>query len=224
MTHRKRTRAQLTFRDPRNVITKERLRRELVAPTDELLDFTYHQLVYQSDGIRKSTHLEGMRRALIAGLERHLQYVACDPAVEQRALPQDMGEALLQALRLVTRGESAPLFTPNVLPGGRGNRRKALEQQSVDWAVHYITAARMHWLSDATPVRTVARAYQVSSRQVARWLAAAGKPRAREVATKNWAHSLGLRPYSDQRAGRAAENLLGSMAYHYQLAGDDNVP
>ena len=218
MTRRNTTRTPRTFRDPRNVISREQLRRELAGPTDELTDFVYYDLQQQSHAPNRSIHLQGMRRALVAGLERHIRYVARNPPAASQVLPQDMAVALVQALRLVNGGEPASLFTPRPLPGGRGNLRSAARQESVDLAVRYITAARMNWLSDVAPIRTVATAYRVSSRQVARWLATAGKPRARETATRNWAHSLGLRPYSDRKAGRALKKLVATVGGRYRLA------
>jgi len=223
---RRRTSARPTFRPPRNVVSRDGLRKELWPPSEAHVDFQYFDLMRQSSVESSPLHWQGMRKALVAGLRDHLQFVTRNMGrlredAPGTALPHGMATALLQALEEVNDGEPAVLFMPKPQSGGRGNRRSPAKQASVDWAVRYLTAVRLGWIpADGARVR-VAALYGVTVRQVERWLAAAGKARQRESKLRQWAASAGFRPFTDTEAGRALGRLLPAMAKRYRGTSTD---
>ena len=168
-------------------------------------------------------HWQGMRKALVAGLRDHLEFVTRNMGrlredAPGTALPHGMATALLQALEEVNDGESAALFTPKPLSGGRGNRRPPAKQASIEWAVRYLTAVRLGWVRAEGARARVAKLYGVTLRQVDRWIAAAGKARQREDQLRQWAASVGFRPFTEAQAGRALARLLPVTSKRYRGA------
>jgi hypothetical protein len=195
-------------------------------PSEAHVDFQYFDLLRQSSVVSSPLHWQGMRKALVAGLKDHLEFVTRNMgrlrvAVPGTALPYGMAVALRQALEEVSDGQPAALFVPMPLSGGRGNRRSPAKQASIDWAVRYLTAVRVGWVQADGARARVAVLYGVSSRQVERWLAAAGKARQREAELREWAASAGLRPFTDAEAGRAVARLLPAMAKRYRGTSPD---
>ena len=220
---RRRTPVVPTFRPTRNVVSREGLRKELWPASDAHVDFQYFDLLVQSSIVGSPLHRQGMRKALVAGLKDHLQYVTRNmgrlrESAPGTALPYGMAVALLQSLEEVNDGEAAALFTPKPLPGGRGNRRLPARQSSIDHAVCYLTAVQLGWLSVRSARGHVAELYGVTLRQVERWLAATGRPRQREDQLRRWMVQRGLRPLSEHEAGRALKKLLPVMASRYRGA------
>jgi len=82
------------------------------------------------------------------------------------------------------------------------NCQPPAKQASIDWAVRYLTAIRLGWVRGDGARDRVAALYGVTLRQVERWLAAAGLPHQREVQLREWAESVGLRPFSEAEAGK----------------------
>lgn len=180
----------------------------------------------QSSVVSSPLHWQGMRKALVAGLKDHLEFVTRNMGRLRKdapgtALPYGMTIALLEALEEVNDGEPAALFAPKPLLGGRGNRRPPAKQTSVDWAVRYLTAVRVGWIRADGARARVAALYGVSSRQVERWLAAEGKACQREAQLREWAASVGLRPFTEVQAGRAVARLLPAMAKRYRFTSPD---
>ena len=223
---RRRTSLRPTFRPPRKVVSRDGLRKELWPASEAHVDFQYFDLMRQSSVVSSPLHWQGMRKALVAGLKDHLEFVTRNmgrlrEAAPGTALPYGMAAALLQALAEVNEGEPAPLFTPKPLSGGRGNRRPPAKQASVDWAVRYLTAVRVGWVRADGARARLAALYGVSLRQVERWLEAAGKARQREAKLREWAASVGFRPFTDAQAGRALARLLPAMAQRYRGTSTD---
>ena len=220
---RRRTSARPTFRPPPNVVSREGLRQELWPASDAHVEFQYIDLLRQSAVVSSPLHWQGMRKALVAGLKDHLEYLARNmgrlrESAPGTALPFGMAVALLLALEEVNDGEAAALFTPKPLPGGRGNRRPPARQASIDHAVCYLTAVLLGWLSVESARVHVAELYGVTLRQVERWLAAAGSPRQREDQLRRWVAQRGLQSISEKEAGRAIKKLLPVMASRYREA------
>jgi len=218
---RRRTPAPPTFRPPRNVVSREGLRKELWPPSDAHVEFQYFDQFRECAVSSNPLQWQGMRKALVAGLEDHLEVVTRNMgrlrgSVPGTALPYGMAMALKRALQEVNDGQPAAIFTPKPLSGGRGNRRPPAKQASIDLAVVYLTAARMGWVRAEGARARVAESYGVSQRQVDRWLAAAGKPSQREGRLRKWAAQQGLRPFSEREAGRALKRLLPAMAKRYR--------
>ena len=180
----------------------------------------------QSSVVSSPLHWQGMRKALVAGLKDHLEFVTRNMGrlredAPGTALPYGMAIALLQAMEEVNDGEPAALFAPKPLSGGRGNRRSPVKQASIGWAVRYLTAVRLGWIRvDGARLR-VAALYGVTVRQVDRWFAAAGKTRQREAQLREWAASVGFRPFTDAQAGSAVAKLLPAMAKRYRGTSTD---
>jgi acyl-coenzyme A thioesterase PaaI-like protein len=110
-----------------------------------------------------------MRKALVAGLEDHLEFVTRNmgrlrESVPGTALPYGMAMALMRALQDVNDGQPATLFAPKRLSGGRGNRRTPAKQTSIDCAVRYLTAARLGWVrAEAARVASAGRRFIVAA-------------------------------------------------------------
>lgn len=220
---RRRTPIRQTFRPPRNVVSREGLRNELWPASDAHIEFQYLDLLRQSAATSTPLHYQGLRKALVAGLKDHLEYVTRNMGqLREKAsgtvLPYGMAVALQQAIEEVSDGQLAELFTPKPFSGGRGNRRRPDRQSSIKHAVCYLTAVRLGWLSAEAARVEVAALYGVTVRQVDRWLAAAGKPRQREGQLRGWAAQRGLRPFSEDEAARALKKLLPVMAAKYRVS------
>ena len=210
-----------TLRGGRNIVSRNRLRTELWPASDAHVDFQYFDLTRQSSDASSPLHWQGMRKALVAGLRDHVQFVSRNmerlrepsPGI---ALPYGMALALMNALQEVNDGESAALFVPKRLPGGRGNRRSLAKQTSIDWAVRYLTATQLGWALRPSARSKVVELYGVTSRQVQRWIATAGTLRRREVQLREWANAVGFRASTEEKAVRALEKLLPAMARRYR--------
>jgi hypothetical protein len=162
-----------------------------------------------------------MRKALVAGLRDHVQFVSRNmerlrEARPGTALPYGMALALMHALQEVNDGELSALFVPKPLLGGRGNRRPPARQAGIDWAVRYLTATQLGWARRTSARSKVAELYGITPRQVQRWITTAGTLRRREVQLREWANSLGFRTSIEQKAVRALEKLLPAMAGRYR--------
>jgi len=202
-------------------VSRSQLRTELWPASDAHVDFQYFDLMRQSSDMSSPLHWQGMRKALVAGLQDHVQFVSRNmerlrepsPGI---ALPYGMAIALMHALQEVNDGELAALFVPKPLPGGRGNRQPLAKQASIDWAVRYLTAVQLGWAQRQGARSKVAAAYGVTPRQVQRWIATAGALRRREAQVREWASSVGFRSATEQKAVRALERLLPAMAKRYR--------
>ena len=207
--------------DPLECRIQVGLRNELWPPSEAHVDFQYFDLRRRSSVESSPLHWQGMRKALVAGLKDHLEFVTRNMGrlredAPGTASPRGMTTALLQALEEVNDGESAALFAPKPLSGGRGNRRPPAKQTSVEWAVRYLTAVRLGWVRADGARARVATLYGVTLRQVERWMAATGKARQREAKLREWAASVGLRPFTEAQAGRAVARLSPVTAKRYR--------
>lgn len=213
--------ARPTFRPPRNVVSRDGLRKELWPASEAHVDFQYFDLMRQSSDMSSPLHWQGMRKALVAGLKDHLEFVTRNmgplrETAHGTALPYGMAVALLRALEQVNDGEPAALFVPKPLQGGRGNRRPLAKQVSIDWAVRYVTATQLGWAKPQGACARVAEAYGVTPRQVERWIATAGTLRRRDAQLRDWVTAGGFRTGTEKQAARALERLLPAMARRYQ--------
>lgn len=159
------------------------------------------------------------------GLKDHLEFLAQNTqpltgAKSGTALPHAMADALLKALKQTDHGEQADLFTPKASTLGRGNKRSLAKQFCVDWAVQYLTAVRLGWVLDTGALASVAKRFEVSKRQVERWVAASGTPAQREARLREWANRIGFQRFYEENtenlAGRALKRILPSMGDQFR--------
>lgn len=183
------------------------------------VDFLYYQELRAARG-DDATVLQGMRRALLGSLEDHIEFLHQNMGrlVEDlpgTALPDDQARALLRALKRVASGEADPLLSPRKHFDGRGNLRSAGKQESVDWAVWYLTAVDLDWVQDSESRKRVADAFSVTRRQVRRWVVEKGSLAARKTSLERW--MADTRFAGRHTAGaKALGKLLPSMGEKYR--------
>jgi len=142
----------------------------------------------ESDGKYAAYWVE-LRNQIVAALREHdekFKYVFDDIP-----FPAEVASYLAKALDDLSQGETHPLFTRRILPGGRGNVRSRQRQQCVDAGVDYLIAVDLDLIADERSRSTVAEAFGVTPKQVQRWLAARGKEaRRRTEFAERWRQKL----------------------------------
>lgn len=184
--------AKETFQAGRNVSLERAIKREM--PDASEAEVRFHALWPPTTGARAGgTYWQQVRAALLQALHDHVG--------GRVSLPTELAQFILDAIHDLSQGETPEVFVPRRIPGGRGNRLKTIAQRQVQTAVHYLIAVERAEIHDARSRASVARAYGVSERQVARWLRAAGPKALRNSQYEKYSRNLRMRGKNVDVAG-----------------------